>query len=457
MATTDYTLERGLPASVEAERCILGSILLDNLTYFDASARLRPDDFSLDSHRRIYARISDLLEATRPVDIITLSEELRQQQQLEAVGGVAYLASLTEGLPRRASISHHVKIVKDKALLRNLVHAANASVARAFEQSEPVEDIIGGLETALWELSEETISTGFRSIPEIVKGSFGSIDELYTRGQEVTGLRTHYPDLDHLTSGLQPADLIIIAARPSMGKTAFAMNIAENAAVLDNKLVGIFSLEMSAESLLMRILAAHSRVDSHRLRTGFIAKEDRQRLTQALSRLLDAPIFVDDTAGIALHEMRAKARRLKHAQGRLDLLIVDYLQLVSASPPGGKRYENRTQEVSAISRELKALAKELHVPLIAISQLSRAPENRGTKDSEPRLSDLRESGSIEQDADVVGFIYRPEMYERDNESVKGVAKLLIAKQRNGPTDTIQLAFLREFTRFETLDRAMWIA
>ena len=242
-----------------------------------------------------------------------------------------------------------------------------------------------------------------------------------------------------------------------MGKTAFAMNIAENVAIQDRKVVGIFSLEMSREALLMRMLCSHARVDSHRLRTGSLYKEDMHKVTSALDDLANAPIFIDDTPGVSLHEMRAKARRLQQQQGALDMIVVDYLQLMSASAIGGRRFENRTQEVSAISRGLKALAKEMRVPLIALSQLSRAPENRGGKDSEPKLSDLRESGSIEQDADVVAFIYRPEVYERDNEDVKGKAKLLIAKQRNGPTDTIQMAFLRESTRFENMDRADWIS
>jgi replicative DNA helicase len=287
-----------------------------------------------------------------------------------------------------------------------------------------------------------------------VQNSFGSIDALYERGQRITGLETHFKDLDDLTSGFQKSDLIIIAGRPSMGKTAFAMNIAENAAVNDAKVVGVFSLEMSASSLLLRMLCSASRVDSHKLRTGFLAKEDYNKLVDGLGKLAEAPLFIDDTPGISLSEMRAKARRLQHQQGRLDMLVVDYLQLMSGS--GSKRQENRTQEVSAISRGLKMIAKELDVPVVALSQLSRAPENRGGKDSEPKLSDLRESGSIEQDADVVAFIFRPEQYDRDNPDLQNKAKLLIAKQRNGPTDTIQLYFAKQYTRFETLDRADWM-
>ena len=456
MATTDYILDRGLPASVDAERSILGAILLDNSLYSQAAESLLPDHFSLDSHRRIYARIMDLQESGRPVELVTLTEELGRKKEVEAVGGVAYISSLTDGVPKRQNIEHYVRIVRDKALLRGLIHAANGAIGLAMDQSATAEEILDAAESSIFQLSQNKFNQAFNDIPTIIKNSFGTVDALLQRGKRITGLETHYDDLDALTSGFQPSDLIIIAARPSMGKTAFAMNIAENVAIQDKKTVGIFSLEMSKEALLMRMLCSHARVDSHRLRTGSLYKEDMHKVTSALDDLANAPIFIDDTPGVSLHEMRAKARRLQQKEGGLDLVVVDYLQLMSASVIGGRRFENRTQEVSAISRGLKALAKELHVPVIALSQLSRAPENRGGKDSEPKLSDLRESGSIEQDADVVAFIYRPEVYDRENEDVKGKAKLLIAKQRNGPTDTIQLAFLRESTRFENMERADWI-
>jgi replicative DNA helicase len=455
LATTDYTVE-SLPASVDAERAILGAVLLDNLAFNQAAEWLRADDFSLDAHRRIYSRMCELSEASKQIDTITLCEELARRREVEAVGGVAYLSSLTDGLPRRPNIEHYVKIVRDKALLRGLIHTANTAIARAAEQADPAEEILDAAESAIFRLSENRIGRGFLDIKEIVKESFGSLDALYERGQRITGLETHYKDLDDLTSGLQPSDLVILAARPSMGKTAFALNIAQNAAVMDKKVVGVFSLEMSRESLLLRLLCSQARVDSHKMRTGFLGKEDFGKLASALGELSDAPVFIDDTPGITLTEMRAKARRLQQSQGRLDLIVVDYLQLMSGSGMGGRKFENRTQEVSAISRGLKALAKELRVPVIALSQLSRAPENRGTKDNEPKLSDLRESGAIEQDADVVAFIYRPEVYDHDNPDLQGKAKLIIAKQRNGPTDTVQLAFLKSSTRFETLDRADWI-
>ncbi len=448
MATTDYSLERGLPVSMEAERSILGAILLDNSLYDQAAEHLTPDDFSLDAHRRVYSRMRDLQESGRPVDMITLVEELDRHKEVEAIGGVAYLSSLIDGVPDRPSIEHYVRIVRNKALLRGLINAAQNAIAEAIEHSDEAEEVLGRAEQAIFQLSENRIGQGFMNIPSIIKGSFGSLEELYARGQEITGLATHYTQLDKLTSGLQPSDLIIIAARPSMGKTALAMNIAENAAVLDGKVVGVFSLEMSREALLMRMLASHAQVDSKDLRQGFLTKDDMRKLTRATEQLSHSKLFIDDSPGISVSEMRAKARRLRQTEG-LDLLIVDYLQLMSAVPIGGKRFENRTQEVSAISRGLKALAKELKVPVVALSQLSRAPESRGG-DHRPQLSDLRESGSIEQDADVVAFIFREEVYKKDDPDLDGIAELIVAKQRNGPTDMIKMAFIKRYTRFENL-------
>ena len=448
MATTDYSLERGLPVSMEAERSILGAILLDNSLYDQAAEHLTPDDFSLDAHRRVYSRMRDLQESGRPVDMITLVEELDRHKEVEAIGGVAYLSSLIDGVPDRPSIEHYVRIVRNKALLRGLINLAQNAIAEAIEHSDEAEEVLGRAEQAIFQLSENRIGQGFMNIPSIIKGSFGSLEELYARGQEITGLATHYTQLDKLTSGLQPSDLIIIAARPSMGKTALAMNIAENAAVLDGKVVGVFSLEMSREALLMRMLASHAQVDSKDLRQGFLTKEDMRKLTRATEQLSHSKLFIDDSPGISVSEMRAKARRLRQTEG-LDLLIVDYLQLMSAVPIGGKRFENRTQEVSAISRGLKALAKELKVPVVALSQLSRAPESRGG-DHRPQLSDLRESGSIEQDADVVAFIFREEVYKKDDPDLDGIAELIVAKQRNGPTDMIKMAFIKRYTRFENL-------
>jgi replicative DNA helicase len=445
LATTDYSIS-SLPANVEAERSILGAILLDNLAYNQAAEHLRPDDFSLDSHRRIYARMVDLAESSRPIDIITLVEELERNKELQSIGDVGYVSSLLDGVPDRPSIEHYVKIVRDKALLRGLIHTANAAIARAAEQTDAAEDVLNDAEAAIFQLSEKRIGRGFLGVPEIVRDSFGSVDALLQRGQRITGLATHYTDLDEMTSGLQKSDLVILAARPSMGKTALAMNIAENAAIEDKKVVGIFSLEMSREALLLRLLCSRARVDSHKMRTGSLWRDDMQKVVRAMEELGGSPIFIDDTPGVSLSEMRAKARRLKQSQGGLDLIVVDYLQLMSG---GSKRFENRTQEVSAISRGLKALAKELELPVIALSQLSRAPESRGG-DHRPQLADLRESGSIEQDADLVMFIFREEVYKQDDPDLQGRAELIIAKQRNGPIGRVNMAFLKNSTRFESL-------
>jgi replicative DNA helicase len=450
MATIDHILDRGLPASAEAERAILGAILLDNSSYPQASEFLRAEDFSLDSHRRIYLRMMELAETGRAIDFVTLTEQLGQHKEIESVGGVAYVTSLTDGLPRVKNIEQYVKIVKDKALLRGLIHAATSAIQKAYEQEAPAEEIVDAAESEIFKVAEQRIGRGFQGVQEIVKQSFGSIDKLYEQGQRITGLETHFTEFDNKTSGLQKSDLIIIAARPSMGKTALAINIAENAAVLDNKVVGVFSLEMSRESLLMRLLCSQARVDSHKLRTGFLGRDDYNQLVTALAGLIEAPIFIDDTPGISVSEMRAKCRRLQQSQGRLDLIVVDYLQLVAGTPSGtAKRYENRTQEVSAISRGLKGLAKEMRCPVLALSQLSRAPENR-TGNNRPQLADLRESGAIEQDADVVAFIFREEVYKRDDPDLEGKAELIIAKQRNGPTGTVHLAFVGRSTRFENV-------
>jgi replicative DNA helicase len=451
MATTDYSLDRGLPASADAERAVLGAILLDNQAYPQAAEFLRAEDFSLDSHRRIYLRMMELAESGRAIDYVTLTEQLGQHKEIESVGGVAYVTSLTDGLPRVKNIEQYVKIVKDKALLRGLIHAASSAIQQAYEQEAPAEEIVDAAESAIFQVAEKRIGQGFMAIPDIVRSSFGSIDKLYEQGQRITGLETHFEDFDGMTSGLQKSELIIIAARPSMGKTAFAINIAENAAVRDKKVVGVFSLEMSRESLLLRMLCSQSMVDSHKLRTGFLGRDDYRKLVDGLAMLVEAPIFLDDTPSISLHEMRAKCRRLQQSQGRLDMVIVDYLQLVASAPLGaaGRRYENRTQEVSAISRGLKAMAKELRCPVVALSQLSRAPEAR-TGNNRPQLADLRESGAIEQDADVVAFIFREEVYKPDDPDLEGKAELIIAKQRNGPTGIVKLAFIKRSTRFENL-------
>jgi replicative DNA helicase len=446
LATTDYISTQALPANIEAERSILGAILLDNLAYNQAAEHLKPEDFLLDSHRRIYSRMIDLSEASHSIDLITLCEELSRKSELETIGGAAYVSGLLDGVPDRPSIENYIKIVRDKSLLRSLIHTATAAIARASEQGDAAEEILNDTEAQIFQLSEKRIGRGFMGVQEIIRESFGSVDAFLQRGSRITGLETHYVDLDEKTSGFQKSDLIIIAARPSMGKTSFAMNVAENVAIEDRKTVAVFSLEMSKEALLQRMLCSVARVDAHKFRTGSLWQDDMRKITRAIEQLAEAPIFIDDTPGITISEMRAKARRLLQSKGSLDLIVVDYLQLMSG---GGKRYENRTQEVSAISRGLKALAKELAVPVMALSQLSRAPESRGAGDHRPQLADLRESGSIEQDADVVAFIFREEVYKPDDPELDGVAELIIRKQRNGPTGTVKLAFLKSSTRFES--------
>jgi replicative DNA helicase len=452
MATIpDLRLDAGLPANIDAEKTILGAILLDNAAHSEAAEKLDSSDFSLDSHQRIFLRMTDLMNAQRAVDIVTLANELARYKEIETVGGVAYLASLTEGLPLRPVIEDYIRIVKDKSLLRKLMAICSAAIARAADQSETALEVLDMAESQLLEVSEKGISQGLQPLDKIVQHSFGSIDNLYKQSREVTGLATHYDDLDRITSGLQKGELIILAARPSMGKTALAMNIAQQAAIMGKAIVAVFSLEMSRESLLRRMLAAQARVDQRKLQTGFLGREDHGKLQHALEQLIEAQMFIDDTAGVSLAEMRAKARRLKQNAGGLDLVVIDYLQLMSATLPsaGGKRYENRVQEVSAISRGLKALAKELNVPVVALSQLSRGNEKRD--DKRPMLSDLRESGSIEQDADVVAFIHREAYYNRTEEmsdADRARSEIIIAKQRNGPTDTVHLFFNNNCVRFE---------
>lgn len=445
----------GLPASVHTEVTVLGAMLLDGVALNDATERLRPEDFSLDSHRRVYQVILDLIQVGHAVDLITVRDALEKKRELDSIGGAAYLAFLTEGVPHEPKIEDYVRIVKDKSLLRQLMGVFQEGTSRSSDQTEDARTVLNDIETRLGEIADQSIQRGFSGIQEIVANSFGSIDALYEQGREITGLATHYIDFDRMTSGLQPSELIIIAARPSMGKTAWAINIAQNSAVRDGKVVAVFSLEMSKESLLRRMLASESMVNSRKIQTGFLPREDKGKLLAGLERLMESKLYVDDTPGITLAEMRAKARRLRQQEGALDLIVIDYLQLMTGSSgPGKKGFENRNQEVAAVSRGLKALAKEMNIPVIALSQLSRASEQRGG-DKKPLLSDLRESGSIEQDADVVCFIHRESYYNKtedgeEDPETKGKAEIIIAKQRNGPTGSVQLAYLNDYTRFENL-------
>ena len=446
-AAASTGLERGLPHNLEAERSVLGAILLDNQALNPAAERLRAEDFFLEAHRRIFGRMIALSEANRAIDLVTLADELGRAGEIEVAGGVAYLSSLIDGVPRVTNVEHYASIVKEKSLLRSLIHTSNNILNQAFEAEEPPDQLLDRAEQAIFGLAEQRVKAGFFDIKDIVKTGSQTIEKLYESGQRVTGLATGFTDFDNLTSGLQAAELIVLAGRPSMGKTALALNIAENVALNLKKTVGIFSLEMAKESLLLRLVCAEARVNAHKLRTGYLGKEEYGKMTLSLGRLAEAPIFIDDSPALTVLEIRSKVRRLK-AEHDLALLIVDYLQLLATSG----RFESRRQEIDSITRGLKALAKELSMPVIAISQLSRAPETR-SGDHRPQLSDLRESGSIEQDADLVAFIYRSEMYrDPDNvpEEERGRAELIVAKQRNGPVGKAHLAFLREYTRFENL-------
>jgi replicative DNA helicase len=448
VSPTDISLERGLPVNLEAERGILAAILLDNAHYDAAAEKLTEDHFSLAANRRIFACMRSLQERGRAIDEITLVEELDRHKEVEAIGGVAYLSSLIDGVPERTSIEHWVRIVREKALLRGAINIGQNVIAEALEHSDDPEEIVARAEMALSQLNDHAGQQTFQTMAEIVRQSFKSLDELCQARRDVTGLETHYSDFDRLTGGLQPADLIILAARPSMGKTALAMNIAENVGLKDGKVVGVFSLEMSKKALLLRMISSVAHIDSIKVRNGTLNMIEANVAQQALEKLMDSGINVDDTPAITMSEMRSKARRLKRAnKGKLDLLVVDYLQLMGR-PAGLGKGTNREQEVSMNSRGLKALAKELGVPVLVLAQLNRNTETRS--DHRPQLSDLRESGSIEQDADVVAFIFREEVYKRDDPDVEGIAELIVAKQRNGPTDTVKLAWLRKQTKFENL-------
>ena len=434
------------PQHLEAEEFVLGAILIDNQAMNKVLEVLSPSAWYREAHRKIFQAMIELTEVNEAIDQVTVSECLRRRNELEQIGGAAYLAKLVAQVPTAANVRHHAKIVQEKALLRNLITVATDIVASGYRDSEKVEDLIDQAERSIFEIAERKMRPSFVPVREIVKASFETIERLYEKKERVTGVPTGFTDLDEMTSGLQPSDLIIVAGRPSMGKTALALSIAQYAAIEKRETVAIFSLEMSKEQLVLRMLCSEARVDAHKLRSGFLGRTDWPKLTSAAGRLAEAPIYIDDSPAMTVLEMRAKARRLKAERG-LGLVIVDYLQLMRGR--GGA--DNREQEISDISRSLKALAKELAIPVIALSQLSRAVETRGG-DKKPQLSDLRESGAIEQDADVVMFIFREEVY-RQTEENRGIADILLRKQRNGPTGEIQMAFIDRYTRFENLETA----
>ncbi len=447
---TDTVLERPLPHNLEAERSILGAILLDNHALNAAIEKLRSDDFFLPQHRQIFDRMIQLGEKQQAIDTVTLMEDLTRSGNLESAGGISYLSQLADGLPRVTNVEHYARIVKEKAVLRSLIFSASAIQEQALAAGDDADTILDRAESAIFQIAEDRVRAGLIGVKELVRENYERLERIFSEGRRITGLGTGYTDLDNQTAGLQPSELVILAARPSMGKTALALNIAENVALRKGEPVAIFSLEMSKESLLLRMLASEARVDAHKFRTGHMNRDDWGKITGALSNLGEAPLWIDDSASSTVLEMGAKARRLKRDRG-LSLMIVDYLQLVVPTHTG--RGTNRQEEVSSISRSLKGLAKELKLPIVVLSQLTRAPEREERK---PQLADLRESGAIEQDADVVMFINRPNFYKSDlPEEDRAKAELIIAKQRNGPTGTLNFVFLARHTRFEEAAPDAW--
>jgi replicative DNA helicase len=441
------TPERTLPHNLDAEKSVLGAILIQNEAFNHAAELIDSKDFFRGAHARIFEKMVVLSERGDAIDFITLKEELAKSGELDEVGGPAYIASLADGVPRSANVEYYARIVKEKSTLRSLIYSANKILAEAYEAELEPDVLLDEAERQIFSIAEDRIRAGFTPLRDLVQGSFATIEKLQQHKGLVTGVPTGFVDLDEMTSGLQPSDLVLVAARPSMGKTSFVLNIAQHVGTATDMTVGFFSLEMSKEQLFMRMLTSEARIDAHRFRTGFLNEKDYGRLSHALGTLAEAKVFIDDTASIGVLEMRAKARRLKAEHG-LHMLIIDYIQLMQ----GRGRFESRQAEIASISRSLKGLAKELHVPIVALSQLSRASETRA--DHRPQLSDLRESGALEQDADVVMFIYRAEQYRdadgNPNVEEQGTAEIIIGKQRNGPIGTAKLAFIKEHTRFENL-------
>jgi replicative DNA helicase len=443
MAASDIALEKGLPSNIDAEKFVLGAILLDDSSYVQVAGLLEVEDFSLEKHRRIFLRMRDLAERGERIDRITVANELMKQNQLESVDGLSYLVSLDDGLPQIFALDSYVKIVKDKSTLRRIVFASQKLIDRCIIGQEEPEEILAGAEETILKLGETRARDTLVNTEQILASFEGGINVFLDPSKRIKGISTGFTKFDEMTAGMHEGELIILAARPSMGKTALALNMAHHVAtnVHDPKTVAVFSLEMSADSLLTRMICASSLIDQQKFRAGYLNQDERRKLQMELGRLVQAPLWIDDTSGTNLMDVHAKLRRLKAEQG-LGLVIIDYLQLMSSRG----RTENRNQEVSAISRGLKLMAKEMKVPFLVLSQLSRAPETR-PGDHRPQLSDLRESGSIEQDADLVMFIYREEVYNREREDLRGQAKLIIAKQRNGPIGDVNLVFIHHATKF----------
>ncbi len=437
-------LGRNPPQNISAEQAALGSMLLQEGAILHSVDILKPEDFYRKSHQIIFRCIIDLFEKSRGVDLVTLTEELNKKNLLEEVGGVTYLTNLINSVPTAANIEYYVKIIEEKAILRNLINNATKIISMGYEEKEDGKVLLDKAEHLVFEVSQRNLGQSFVPIKEILQDSFEKIEDLYHREEFITGVPSGFDEFDDITTGFQPSEFIVIAGRPAMGKTAFCMNIAQFASISKNIPVAIFSLEMSKSQLVQRMLCSEARVDAHILRKGRLAESDWPTLSMAAGRLASAPIFIDDSSGITCLEIKAKTRRLK-TQFNLGLVIIDYLQLIQSAG----RIENRQQEITEISRSLKGLARELNVPIIAVSQLSRAVEQRIER--RPRLSDLRESGAIEQDADLVVFIYREDYYKPKTEK-KGVAEVIISKQRNGPTGKVELTFVKEYAKFENLAR-----
>jgi replicative DNA helicase len=439
-------LKKTPPHSLEAERTVLGGILVQKESLNVVLSIISPEDFYTDAHRKILERIIVLVDKGLPVDILSLSEEVQRAGLLEDVGGMAYISALLDGVPRNLNVEYYAQIIKEKALLRRLIVSSAKIISDSYEQKEDADELLNAAQAAIVEVAEQRLKPGFQSMGNLMGPTLGMIQTMVDRKEAVTGVPTGFRDLDSLTAGFQPAELVILAARPSMGKTALGLNISHHVGIKTDKAVGFFSMEMASAQIVIRLLCAEAQLDIKRTRTGYINDREFEKLKLAGETLSRARIFIDESPALTVMEMKAKCRRLKMEQ-RLDIVFVDYIQLMRTSG----RFENRNQEMSFVSRSLKELAKEIHIPVVGISQLSRAPE-KGRREPKPQLSDLRESGALEQDADVVIFIYRPEFYHPDDESLKGVAEVSIAKQRNGPIGNIQLAFIREYARFADLER-----
>ncbi|CAM3056410.1 replicative DNA helicase [Sporolactobacillus spathodeae] len=444
---SDLFADRTPPNNIEAEQAVLGAIFLEPSAIIAASEDLVPEDFYRTSHQLIFSVMLELSEQNEPVDVVTVTNALQSAKHLEEVGGVSYLAELAGSVPTAANLSYYCQIVAEKSLLRRLIRTATQIVSEGYTREEEVERILADAERKILEVAERKRGGEFQSMKDVLIETYDTIELLQNRKGDVTGTGTGFIELDRMTAGFQKSDLIIVAARPSVGKTAFALNIAQNVATKNEANVAIFSLEMGAQQLAMRMLCAEGNIDAQKLRTGRLEDEDWQKLTMAMGSLSHAGIYIDDSPGIRVNDIRAKCRRLKLDKG-LDLVVIDYLQLILGSGGNG-RQENRQQEVSEISRTLKAMARELNVPVIALSQLSRGVESR--QDKRPMMSDIRESGSIEQDADVVAFLYRDDYYNKESEK-QNIIEIIIAKQRNGPVGTVELAFIKEYNKFVNLDR-----